>query len=120
MKWRNRKKVSECSHYYYDHFMVTDDPYPIYDSEEYCKIRWRELQEKAEANGDGRPNYCEICAKCKHFTVSRPNIRRERGRRKEMKENERYWRKREREAFRKGIIEQDPFKMVLDDIDLPF
>lgn len=37
--WRKRKKAWECI---YKHeskpFMVTDDPYPIYNQEEYCKI----------------------------------------------------------------------------------
>ena len=112
MKWRNRKKVSACSHYHFERFMVTDDPYPIYDSDEYCKIRWRELQKLSE-----RPDYCEICQKCKHFTISRPNIRQERERQKEMKETERYWKKQERKALRDGKY-IDQFDLALD--ILPF
>ena len=117
MNWRKRKKVSECSHYYYDSFMVTDDPYPIYDSEEYCKIRWRELQEKNE-----RPDYCEICNKCKHFTASRPNIRKERERKRRIKEEIRYWDKRARQAFRDGTYAKefcsDSDRLL--PLDLPF
>ena len=118
MNWRNRKKVLECSHYHYERFMVTDDPYPIYDSDEYCKIKWKELQDKAEANGENRPNYCEICSKCKHFTVTRPNIRKERDRKKEIKEIERYWKKQERIAFRDGKYEERFDSMIK--FDLPF
>lgn len=83
MNWRNRKKVLECSHYHYERFMVTDNPYPIYDSDEYCKIKWKELQDKTETNSENRLNYCEICSKCKHFTVTRPNIKKERKRKKD-------------------------------------
>lgn len=38
MKKRIKKK-GECAHYYLgESFLVTDDPYPIYNNELYCKL----------------------------------------------------------------------------------
>lgn len=39
MKQRLRKKAYECSHLFVgEDFLVTDDPYPIYNREFYCTI----------------------------------------------------------------------------------
>ena len=38
MKLRKRKKAYDCSHHVYDNFLVTDDPYPIYNTDDYCKL----------------------------------------------------------------------------------
>lgn len=72
MKKRIKKK-GECAHYYYgDSFLVTDDPYPIYNNEEYCKLgkfNWtwgNHLDEKLP------------CNKCKRFKLSMAKQRNDR------------------------------------------
>lgn len=98
MNWRKRKKVFECSHRYQNSFLVTDDPYPMYDHEDYCKKRYNEqFEELWEKEGMEA-----ICQKCKGFTASRPCIIKERERKKHIKETERYYKKLDRKMFRDG------------------
>ena len=81
MKRRNRKKQFECSHHYVgERFLVTDDPYPIYNYEDYCKIG------KFNLTWGQRPNI-HPCIKCKRFQLSRPLIRQTR---RELKDANRY------------------------------
>ena len=81
MKKRNRKKQFECSHHYVgERFLVTDDPYPIYNYEDYCKIG------KFNLTWGQRPPI-HPCIKCKKFQLSRPLIRQTR---MELKESNRY------------------------------
>ncbi len=69
MRYRTTKKC-ECAHYYFGHrFLVTDDPYPIYNNEYYCKagrFDW------TWGNHDGEELPCD---KCKAFKISRQKIR---------------------------------------------
>ena len=38
MKLRKRKKAYDCAHHVYKDVFVTDDPYPIHNTEDYCKL----------------------------------------------------------------------------------
>lgn len=87
MKKRIKKK-GECAHYYYgDSFLVTDDPYPIYNNEEYCKLG------KFDHTWE-RPDKELPCEKCKRFKLSmakqRENVRKYKEWRREFKLAERY------------------------------
>ena len=100
MKYRKRKKVSECSHRYQDSFMVTDDPYPMYMDEDYCKKGYNEqFMELWEKEGME-----PICEKCKAFTASRPCIIKERERRQFIKETEQYYKKLDRKMYKDGTL----------------
>ena len=72
MRYRTTKKC-ECAHYYFGPtFLVTDDPYPIYNNEHYCKagrFDW------TWGNHDGEELPCE---KCKAFKISRKKIQEKR------------------------------------------
>ena len=62
---RRIKKKGECAHYYLgESFQVTDDPYPIYNNEWYCKLGkfdWTWSRRDKELP----------CEKCKRFKLSR-------------------------------------------------
>ena len=87
MRYRTTKKC-ECAHYYFGpRFLVTDDPYPIYNNEWYCKagrFDW------TWGNHDGEELPCD---KCKGFKISRQKIREMRVESKEIKESFRKCRK---------------------------
>lgn len=80
MRYRTTKKC-ECAHYYFGpRFLVTDDPYPIYNNECYCKagrFDW------TWGNHDGEELPCD---KCKGFKISRQKIHKRRMEKKEYKE----------------------------------
>ena len=63
MKKRLKKK-GECAHYYLgDTFLVTNDPYEIYNSECYCKL--------GKFDYTWSPPGLELpCNKCKRFKLS--------------------------------------------------
>lgn len=87
MKKRIKKK-GECAHYYYgDPFLVTDDPYPIYNSECYCKLGKFDYTWSS-------PELELPCKKCKRFKLSmakqRENVRKYKEWRRESKLAERY------------------------------
>ena len=74
MKLRKRKKTYDCSHHVYEDFLVTDDPYPIYNTDDHCKLgkfnnTWLAPKKKLS-----------ICENCKKFCASRPMIRKQRER----------------------------------------
>lgn len=73
MKKRIKKK-GECAHYYLgDAFLVTDDPYPIYNYEHYCKLG------KFNWTWGNHSDEKLPCNKCKRFKLSmakqRENVR---------------------------------------------
>lgn len=69
---RRIKKKGECAHYYYgDSFLVTDDPYPMYNNEEYCKLGKFDLTW-------GRKDQELPCERCKKFKLSRVKQRMDR------------------------------------------
>ena len=101
MNWRKRKKAYDCSHHVFEDFLVTDDPYPIHNTEDYCKLgkfnnTWAPPSEKVYP--------CEVC---KRFCVSRPMIRKQRERMEFQKDCEREWRKGERAAFLSGTLQDE-------------
>lgn len=72
MKVRKRKKAYDCSHHVHNDFLVTDDPYPIYNTEDYCKLG------KHDNTWLAPENKVSICEHCKRFCASRPMIRKQR------------------------------------------
>ena len=116
MKWRNRKKAFDCAHHVYESFLVTDDPYPIYNTEDYCKLGKFDLT-WARPSDDPHP-----CESCKKFCASRVMIRKQREDKARMKEWLSECQKAEKIAFKLGILQKDSSNirdLILDD-DLPF
>lgn len=114
MKWRIRKKAYDCSHHVYEDFLVTDDPYPIHNTEDYCKLgkfdnTWTRPDDKVS-----------LCDNCKRFCASRPMIRKQRERDARLKEWGKEYRKAERAAFRAGVSQKENSGVLHLDIDLPF
>lgn len=67
MNTRQRMKYNrfaDCGHRVCYNTCVTTDPYPIYDSVDFCKL----------GVYDGRRGECK-CAQCRHFVVSREYMR---------------------------------------------
>jgi len=99
MKRRIRKKAYDCSHHVYEDFLVTDDPYPIHNTEDYCKLgkfdnTWLAPEKKVS-----------LCENCNRFCASRPMIKEERKRTK-WKDYERDFRKAYRQAFLNNKIRE--------------
>jgi hypothetical protein len=102
MKLRKRKKAYDCSHHVHEDFLVTDDPYPIYNTEDYCKLgkydnTWASQGYKAVS----------LCEHCKRFRASRPMIRKQREKKALNKELERYWNRNYSAAVRAGVVQDD-------------
>lgn len=101
MKLRKRKKAYDCSHHVFEDFMVTDDPYPIYNTEDYCKLgkfdnTWLAPEKKLS-----------LCENCKKFCASRPMIRKQREIKTSIKESERAWR----------LMESSPTQNLIEEIN---
>ena len=101
MKIRKRKKAYDCSHHVYEDFLVTDDPYPIYNTEDYCKLgkfdnTWLPPEKKLS-----------LCDNCKKFCASRPMIRKQRERKAFNKEIERDWKRYYYTAVRAGVAQDE-------------
>ena len=112
MKWRIRKKAFDCSHHVYEQFLVTDDPYPIYNNEDFCKFG------KFDNTWLAPDNKVSLCENCKKFCASRPMIRKQREEKERMREIHREWKKAERVAFKDGMLQNDSSLVILN--DLPF
>jgi hypothetical protein len=101
--WRKTKKAWQCIHKNESEwFLVTDDPYPIYNQEEYCKIgkydyTWRNRSE------------CDynICDKCKCFKGSIAMNRMKRQIDKECKKDEKFFHHCERAGKQHGLTGQE-------------
>ena len=115
MKRRTRKKAYDCSHHVYERFLVTDDPYPIYNNEDYCKLgkfdnTWLAPEKKVN-----------LCDNCKRFCASRPMIIKQRKHQERMKRFLAECKKAEKIAFNNGVLQKDSdYIFRLNDIDLPF
>lgn len=112
MKLRIRKKALDCAHHVYNDFLVTDDPYPIYNTEDFCKLgkydnTWLAPEKKVS-----------LCEHCKRFCASRPMIRKQRERKALFKEAERDWNKNYSAAVRAGVAQEDGVIFNLNDLDL--
>jgi len=88
---RRIKKKGECAHYFEgEPFLVTDDPYPIYNNEFYCKLG------KFNWTWGNHSDEELPCKKCKKFKLSMTKIRKANkdGKifRQMQKEAERYYR----------------------------
>ena len=82
MPSRRKRKKGECSHLQDGpRFLVTDDPYPIYNSELYCKCGYFDWT-WGNHSSEEFP-----CDKCKRFTISRKKIRETNREAKERKRN---------------------------------
>ena len=113
MKWRIRKKAYDCSHHVYESFLVTDDPYPIYNNEDFCKL------EKFDNTWVAPDKKVSLCENCKKFCASRLMIRKQREEKERMREFHREWKKAERIAFLEGVLQKDD--MIVDlALELPF
>ena len=86
MKLRKRKKAYDCSHHVFENFLVTDDPYSIYNTEDYCKLG------KFDNTWLAPEKRLSLCENCKKFCASRPMIRKQREIKTSIKESEREWR----------------------------
>lgn len=115
MKIRIRKKAYDCSHHVYEQFLVTDDPYPIYNNEDYCKLgkfdnTWLAPEKKVN-----------LCDTCKRFCASRPMILKQREEQARMKEFLAECKRGEKIAFKNGVLQKDSDSIFsLNDLDLPF
>ena len=71
MKIRKRKKINgmRCSHDKSYYFMVTDDPFPMYNDNFVCSLKGISLY-NPYLYEEGLP-----CEKCKKFTVSKKVIK---------------------------------------------
>ena len=87
MKLRKRKKAYDCSHHVFEDFLVTDDPYPIHNTEDYCKLG------KYDNTWTPPDKKVSLCENCKRYCASRPMIRKQRERRSFSKEVERDWKR---------------------------
>jgi hypothetical protein len=112
--WRKRKKAYDCVHRYEsERFLVTDDPYPIYNQEEYCKIGKYDFTWCNRADCD-----YTICEHCKCFKGSRAMNRKKNEVDKEIKEKMKFWSHCERACKQHGITPEeyaDKFYFVSDD-----
>jgi len=103
MKRRLRKKAYDCSHHVYKDFLVTDDPYPIYNTEDFCKLgkfdnTWLAPEKKLF-----------LCENCRKFCLSRPMIRKQREINAYYKEVERNWYKEYCSTVHAGVAKEDDF-----------
>lgn len=101
MKRRIRKKAYDCAHHVYEDFLVTDDPYPIHNTEDYCKLgkydnTWLAPEKKVS-----------LCEHCKRFCASRPMILKQRERKAFSKEVERDCNRNYCAAVRAGVAQED-------------
>ena len=86
MPSRRKRKKGECAHLQDGpRFLVTDDPYPIYNSELYCKCGYFDWT-WGNHSSEEFP-----CDKCKRFTLSRKKIREANREAKERKRNPVYY-----------------------------
>lgn len=76
MKRRISKKAHDCSHHVNKSFMVTDDPYPMYQTEDYCKFGKYDITDPPYEDIDA----LHPCCNCNRFCASRPMIREKRER----------------------------------------
>lgn len=68
MNARQRKKYQdyvECSHRDHERFMVTDDPYPMSDEYDMCKLGKFHIKH----------GWSDCCYGCKHYTLSKKSMR---------------------------------------------
>lgn len=101
MKLRKRKKAYDCSHHVFEDFLVTDDTYPIHNTEDYCKLgkfdnTWLAPEKKVS-----------LCEHCKRFCASRPMIRKQRERKAFLKEVECDYNKNYCAAVRAGVAQDE-------------
>ena len=108
MKLRKRKKAYDCSHHVYEDFLVTDDPYPIHNTEDYCKLG------KYDNTWSAPKKKVNICEHCNRFCASRPMIRKQRERKAYYKEAERDWNRSYRAAVRAGVAKNENEDVFLD------
>lgn len=95
MKLRKRKKAYDCSHHVFEDFLVTDDPYPIHNTEDYCKLG------KYDNTWTPPDKKLSLCENCRRFCASRPMIRKKR-------EREQFYKEcfsNERKAYRTAVME---------------
>lgn len=121
--WRKTKKAWQCVHKYEgERFLVTDDPYPIYNQEEYCKIG---KYDYTWCNRSG----CDynICDKCKCFKGSIAMNKKKRKMEKDFKEHEKFWNHCDRAGKQHGLTGDEYFKKFyyegdysLDNLLIPF
>lgn len=112
MKRRLRKKAYRCTCLFEgDNFLVTDDPYPIYNREFYCtigKFNWT------------WGNHCDEelpCENCKAFKLSRRTVREKRENDKRAKKGEQFYNYIERNAKRLRISFDDYIDRYYDIIN---
>lgn len=115
MKQRVRKKAFDCSHHVYEDFFLTDDPYPIYNTEDYCKLgkfdnTWLAPNDKVT----------DMCERCRKFCVSRPMVRKQRVRSQELKEWNKSYKKYCRVAMLDGNYEKEASTGILELAVMPF
>ncbi len=108
MKRRIRNKAYDCAHHVYEDFLVTDDPYPIHNTEDYCKLgkydnTWLAPEKKVT-----------LCEYCNRFCASRPMIRKQRERKAFLKETKRYWNRNYCAAVRAGVAQEENDEISLD------
>ena len=101
MKVRKRKKAYDCSHHVYEDFLVTDDPYPIHNIEDYCKLG------KYNNTWLAPEKEVYLCEHCKRFCASRPMIRKQREIKAFSKEVEREYERNYRAAVRAGVAQNE-------------
>lgn len=109
MKRRISKKAYDCSHHVENRFMVTDDPYPMYQTEDYCKLGKYDFTDPPYANVNVHP-----CCNCNRYCASRPMIRKQRETKAFLKEVKRDWNRNYRAAVRAGVAQEEDGQISLD------
>lgn len=101
---RERKKAFDCSrHYVGPMFMVTDDPYPIYNNEDYCTIGKFNFTWSS-------PDSEYPCETCKRFKGSIEMNRKQRELEKEYKRNMKFWNHCEKAGKQHGLSDIEYFE----------
>jgi hypothetical protein len=102
--WRKTKKAFDCArHYIGPRFMVTGDPYPIYNNEDYCTIGKFDFTW-------GPPSKELPCSTCKCFKGSRAMNRKARELERECKKNQKFWNHCEKAGRQHGLTGEEYFE----------
>ncbi|WP_296864852.1 hypothetical protein [uncultured Methanobrevibacter sp.] len=114
--WRKTKKAYRCIYQYESGpFLVTDDPYPIYNTEEYCKLGKYDFTWCDRINCD-----YTICSKCKSFKGSVAMNRKTREVKKRIRKEEQFWNHCARAGKQHGLTADEYFDKFYSNHELNF
>lgn len=105
---------TDCIHHYVGpRFLVTDDPYPIYNAEDYCKIGLFDITWSS-------PEETYPCENCKHFCMSAKKVREFRKLDKKIYRETKFYNMLERKAKQLGLTYDEYMKKYYNVTDYDF